>query len=94
VNSCCFYFHYTSSYIIVATLAWARDQGKGLQGCEPRGKPGSEGKCEGMNPNTPKGASTLRIGVSVDSRMFREQLQGSKPNGLKSSLYHWKDIET
>jgi len=26
--------------------------------------------------------------------MFREQLQGSKPNGLKSYLYHWKAIET
>jgi len=26
--------------------------------------------------------------------MFRERLQGSKPNGLRSSLYHWKFIET
>jgi hypothetical protein len=24
-------------------------------------KPGSEGKCEGMNPHTPKGASTLVV---------------------------------
>jgi len=24
-------------------------------------KPGSEGKCEGMNPHTPKGASTLGV---------------------------------
>jgi len=36
-------------------------KGKGLQGCEPRGKPESEGKCEGMNPHTPKGASTLEV---------------------------------
>jgi hypothetical protein len=59
-----------------------------------KGKPGSEGKCEGMNPHTPKGASTLGIGVLMDSRMFRGQLQGSKPNGSKSFLYHWKAIET
>jgi hypothetical protein len=51
-------------------------------------KHGNESKCEGMNPHTPKGASTLRIGVSVDFWMFRERLQGSKPNRLRSSLYH------
>jgi hypothetical protein len=47
-----------------------------------------------MNPHTPKGAPTLWVGVLVDSWMFKERLQGLKPNGLKSSLYHWKDIET
>jgi hypothetical protein len=26
-----------------------------------KGKPESEGKCEGMNPHTPKGTSTLRV---------------------------------
>jgi hypothetical protein len=46
-----------------------------------------------MNPHTPKGASTLGIGVLLDSRMFRERLQRSKPNGSKSSLYHWKVIK-
>jgi len=35
-------------------------------------KPGSERKCEGMNLHTPKGASTLGVGVPVNSRMFRE----------------------
>jgi len=30
-------------------------------------KPDSERKCEGMNPHTPKGASTLGVGVMVDS---------------------------
>jgi len=43
-----------------------------LQGCGPRGKPESEGKCEGMNPHTLKGASTLGGGVPVDSQMFRK----------------------
>jgi hypothetical protein len=57
-------------------------------------KPGSERKCEGMNPHTPKGAPTLGVGVPMDFRMFKKQFQGSKPNGLRSFLYHWKDIET
>jgi hypothetical protein len=39
-------------------------------------KPGSERKCEGMNPHTPKGTFTLGVGVPVDSRMFKERLQG------------------
>jgi hypothetical protein len=79
---------------IVATLALGRDQGKGLQGCGPRGKFESEGKCEGMNPHAPKGASTLGVGVPVHLRMFRERLQGLKPNGSKNFIYHWKFIET
>jgi hypothetical protein len=45
----------------------------------------SERKCEGMNPHTPKGTSTLGVGVPVDSRMFIERLQGPKLNVLKSS---------
>jgi hypothetical protein len=30
----------------------------------------------------------------MDSRIFREQLQRSKPIRLKSYLYHWKVIKT
>jgi len=37
--------------------------------------PGSVGKCERMNPHTPKGTSTLGIGVPMDFWNFREQLQ-------------------
>ncbi len=33
--------------------------------------PESVGKCEGMNLHTPKGVSTLGVGVSVDSRIFK-----------------------
>jgi len=29
--------------------------------------PGNVGKCEGMNPHTSKGASTLGVGVPMDS---------------------------
>jgi hypothetical protein len=42
---------------------------RGLQGCGPRGSlgvtphaPKSVGKCEGMNPHTPKATPTLRNG--------------------------------
>jgi hypothetical protein len=55
--------------------------------------PGSARECEGIDPHTPKGTPTLGVGVLVDSRMFRKRLQGSKHNGLISSLYHWKTIK-
>jgi len=47
-----------------------------------------------MNPHTSKRASTLGVGVLVDFQIFIEQLQGSKLNGLKSYLYHWKALGT
>ncbi len=50
--------------------------------------PGSAGQCERMNPHTPKATLTWGVGVSKDSQIFKEQLQGSKPIGLKISLYH------
>jgi hypothetical protein len=37
--------------------------------------------------------SHFGIGIPVNSRIFRRRFQGSKFNGLRSSLYHWKDIE-
>jgi hypothetical protein len=49
---------------------------------------------EGINPHAPKGTPILGVGVLVDSQMSKEQLHGSKPNGLRSSLYHWKGIES
>jgi hypothetical protein len=73
------------------------------RGCKVAGQEGSPKfmlhaprnvkKGEGISLHTPKGTPTLGIKVSMDSQMFREQLQGSKPNGLRSSLYHWKVIE-
>jgi hypothetical protein len=36
----------------------------------------------------------LGVGVPMDFQIFKAQLQGSKPIALKSSLYHWKAIET
>jgi len=50
--------------------------------------PGSARECERIDAHTPKGTPTLGFGVPVDSQMFREQLQGTKPNGLRIFLYH------
>jgi len=50
--------------------------------------PGNAKECEGIGPHTPKGTPTLGVGVPVDSQMFKEQLQGPKPNGLRKYLYH------
>jgi hypothetical protein len=36
--------------------------------------PGSVGKCEGMNPHTPKWALTLGIGVLMNFQIFKGQL--------------------
>jgi hypothetical protein len=43
-----------------------------------------------MNPHAPKWALIFGVGFPMDSWIFREQFQGTKPIGLKSSLYHWK----
>jgi hypothetical protein len=74
-----------------------------VRGCKVAGQEGSLGvmphapknarECEGINLHTPKGTRILRVGVLVDPWMFKERLQGSKPNGLRNSLYHWKNIE-
>jgi len=61
------------------------------RGCKVAGqerKLRNERKCEGMNPHIPKGALTLGVGVPMDSQIFKERLQGSKPNGLRKYLYH------
>jgi len=86
----------------VTTLALgSRPRQKGLQGCRLRENPiitshtpGSVGKCEGVNPHTPKATPTLGDGVPLDSQNFRGQFQGSKLNELCRSLYHWKYLGT
>jgi hypothetical protein len=35
--------------------------------------PRSVGKCDGMNPHTPKWVPTLGVGIPMDSQIFREQ---------------------
>jgi hypothetical protein len=80
-------------------LPWAHNQGKGLQGCGPRGKPESHiacsrcaKKCEGMNPHTPKWTPILGLGIPMNSWIFKGRLQRWKLIGLRPSLYHWKAL--
>jgi hypothetical protein len=60
------YMHFFQTCSIVATKARA------CKVADQERKPGSERKCEGMNPHTLKGASTLGVRVPMDSRMFKE----------------------
>jgi hypothetical protein len=57
-------------------------------------KPESEGKCEGMTLTLSRELPLWEFGVPMDSQIFKERLQELKANGLITSLYHWKDIET
>ncbi len=82
---------------IIATLPWATTKAKG--GYKVTGQEGSSKvtfhvhksakECKGMNPHTPKWTPCWEL----ESQIFKAQFQGSKPIGLKSSLYHWKAIE-
>jgi hypothetical protein len=56
--------------------------------------PRNVGECEGMNPNTPKWAATLGVGVPMHSSIFKEQLKRSKLIGLKKKSQHWKNLRT
>jgi hypothetical protein len=47
--------------LVVATLALGSRPRQGFARLRAKRKPMSEGKCEGMNPHTPKRASTLKI---------------------------------
>jgi hypothetical protein len=80
-------------------------QDKGIPRLRAKRKPGSHitllpgvlesvREYEGMNPHTPKATPTLGDGVPMESRNFKERLQGSKPNGFWRSLYHWKALGT
>jgi hypothetical protein len=71
INCCCTITelgYYRNPSFGLATKA------KGLQGCKPRESPGvtshtpgSVGKCEGVNPHTPKATLTLGDGILVNS---------------------------
>ncbi len=101
-NNLCLLLHSIerrSSDVVTLALG-SRPRQRGCKGAgqeeaqEPRHIPGSVGKCEGVNPHTPKATPTLGDGVPVDSQNFRKRIEGSKLNGLWPSLYHWKDLGT
>jgi len=54
-----------------------------LQGCGPKGKLRSEGKCEGMNLHTSKGAFTLCYNLSL---RLATKARSCKVAGQKGSL--------
>jgi hypothetical protein len=58
---------------------------KGMESWRPKVQLGSPihtpknvGKCEGMNPHTPKWVPILGVGVSMDIRIFKKQFEGVK----------------
>jgi hypothetical protein len=76
--------------IFIATLALGSQPKQGLVRLRAKKKFGSEG----MNPHTPKRAFTLGVWNPSGLLNFQRAIAKVKPNGLKSFLYHWKDIET
>jgi len=68
----------------------------GMERCGSRVKfiPKSAGKCEGMSSHIPKWIPTLRVGVPMDSQIFKKQFEGSKLIVLKIFLYHWNFLKT
>jgi len=57
--------HYDT--ITITTLVLGSQPKQGLVRLRAKREAGSEKKCEGMNPHTSKGASTLEVGVPMDS---------------------------
>jgi hypothetical protein len=53
--------------IYVTTLTLGSRPRQGLARLWAKRKPGSEGKCEGMDPHTPKELSLWEFGVPMDS---------------------------
>ncbi len=56
----------------VATLTLGSRPRKGFARLRAKRKPESEGKCEGMNPHTPKELPLWEFRVPMDSRIFKE----------------------
>jgi hypothetical protein len=52
--------------------------------------PGSVGKCERMNPHTPKWASTLGVRLPMDFRIFRGLIAGVKTHFIEEFLISLK----
>jgi hypothetical protein len=70
---------------------WARDQSKGgLQGCEPRRRPGSHltcsrecKECEGRNPHTPKWVPCWELKSQWTSKSSEHNCMGQSPLAWK-----------
>jgi hypothetical protein len=76
--------------MVIATLALGSRPRQGLTRLRVKRKLGSEGKCEGMNLHTLKGASTLGVLNPSGLPNLQRAIAGvKKPNGLKNSLYSY-----
>jgi hypothetical protein len=93
-----------SKYIykmIVATLALGSQPKQGVARLRAKRKTReSHHMLPGVPKNVKEWTFTLpselpcwELESQMNSRIFRAKLQGSKPIALKSSLYHWKNIE-
>ncbi len=65
--------HYKVKVCCNPSLGFAT-KAKRLARLQIKRKPGSVGKCEGMNPHTPKATPILGDRVPVDSPIFRRRL--------------------
>jgi len=67
----------------VATLALSSRPRQGLARLRAKRKPKNEGKCEGMNPHTPKGASTLGVWSPDGLLNFQRVIAGVKTQWIE-----------
>ncbi len=63
---------------IITTLALGSRPRQGFARLRTKKKPKSEGKCEGMNPHTPKGASILGVWNLGGLSNFQRAITGVK----------------
>jgi hypothetical protein len=72
--------------ITVATLALGLRSKQGLVRLQAKRKSGSERKCEGMNPHTPKEASTLEVWSPGGLPNLQRAIAGVKTQWIKEFL--------
>jgi hypothetical protein len=76
------FFRYHISTII-ATLALGSRPRQGLARLRAKRRLGNEGKCEGMNPHTPNGASTLGVWSPGGLPNLQRTIAGVKTQWIK-----------
>jgi hypothetical protein len=72
--------------LIVETLALGLRPKQGLARLRAKRKPKSQGKCEGMNPHTPKRASTLGAWSFGGFSNLQRVIAGVKTQWIKEFL--------
>jgi hypothetical protein len=88
VMTCCWIWVIASGNVV--TLALSSQQRQGLVRLRAKRKPGSEGKCEGMNPHTPKGACTLGVWSLGGLPNLQKAIVGIKTKWIEKFLISLK----